>query len=97
ASLLLSPTRRSSDLVVRRRWQLRLHTNATARSSGRRDLNPGPLDPQSSALPSCATARSHTILPAAVTLAPGSSSATPGAGLGARSEEHTSELQSLTN
>jgi hypothetical protein len=27
------------------------------KSSGRRDLNPRPLDPQSSALPSCATSR----------------------------------------
>ena len=28
--------------------------------SGRRDLNPRPLDPQSSALPDCATPRLHT-------------------------------------
>ena len=37
--------------------------NSAAFRSGRRDLNPRPLDPQSSALPNCATARSALYAP----------------------------------
>ena len=41
----------------RRRTTKTARRNPSGFSSGWRDLNPRPLDPQSSALPSCATAR----------------------------------------
>lgn len=41
----------------------RNRSNSAAFRSGRRDLNPRPLDPQSSALPNCATARSALYAP----------------------------------
>src|SRR5579862_8912201 len=50
--------------------------------SGRRDLNPRPLDPQSSALPSCATSRnrpSATSVTDPLTLAQDGSSSVPAA------------------
>ena len=49
----LSPGGRSG-----KKQKPRNRSNSAAFRSGRRDLNPRPLDPQSSALPNCATARS---------------------------------------
>ncbi len=54
----LSPGGRSG-----KKQKPRNRCDSAAFRSGRRDLNPRPLDPQSSALPNCATARSALYAP----------------------------------
>ena len=59
AAGILVPCRPSPDLILFRLRQDEIGTPQFSfeKLSGRRDLNPGPLVPETSALPSCATAR----------------------------------------
>src|SRR6266705_923285 len=56
-------TQRSGDLSYcygehrQRTWKIDIRVASVSTKSGRRDLNPRPLEPHSSALPSCATDR----------------------------------------